>query len=108
MVGFSSPSLFPPRKREAVTQGGTRRIDNLKRRRRGGKTGKCRKVGVKRKWRVLAQPTYSPQGNGRELSRVEPLNQGIDHLMRRRTQGAYIVKGWEDKQDQGCIPDTFT
>ena len=46
MVGISSESLFSTRKWEAVTQGGTR---------------------------------------------------GIDHLMRRRSQGASIVKGWEDK-----------
>ena len=55
VVGFSSSSLLPARKPEAVTQGGTRRIDNLT-------------------W--------------------------------RRTQGAGIVKGWEDMQDRGRIPDT--
>ena len=33
---------------------------------------------------------------------------GIDHPMQRITQGASIVKGWEDKQDHGYIPDTFT
>ena len=33
--------------------------------RRRGKIGKQGKVGVKRKWWVLAQPPYSPQGNGR-------------------------------------------
>ena len=26
----------------------------------------------------------------------------------RSTQGAGIVKGWEDKHDRGCIPDAFT
>ena len=57
VVGFSSASLFPTRKWESVTQGGTR---------------------------------------------------GIDHLMRRRIRGAGIVKGWEDKWDRVCIPDTFT
>ena len=46
VVSFSSASLFPAKKWEAVTQGGTREID---------------------------------------------------HLMRRRTQGASIVKGLEDK-----------
>ena len=56
VLGFSLTSLFPTRKRKAVTQGGRK---------------------------------------------------GIDQLM-QRTQGAGIVKGWEDKQDQGCIPDTFT
>ena len=44
--------------------------------RRRGKTGKHRKVGGKRKWRVLAQPPYSPQGKGRQGPRVEPYNQG--------------------------------
>ena len=34
VVGFSSASLFPKRKREAVTQGGTRGIDHRTRRRR--------------------------------------------------------------------------
>ena len=47
VVGFSSSSLFPARKRNAVTQGVTR---------------------------------------------------GIDHQTQRRTQGAGIVKGWEDKR----------
>ena len=32
---------------------------------------------------------------------------GIGHPMWRKTQGAGIVKGWEDKQDCGHIPDTF-
>ena len=31
----------------------------------------------------------------------------IDHLMWRRTQGGGIIKGWEDKQGRGCIPDIF-
>ena len=34
--------------------------------------GKHRKVGVKRKCRVLAQPPYSPQGNGRQSPMAEP------------------------------------
>ena len=33
MVGFSSASLFPTRKWEAVTQGGIMEIDNLARKR---------------------------------------------------------------------------
>ena len=41
----------------------------------------------------------------------EAANQGgtrvIDHLTWRRTQGAGIVKGWEDKRERGRIPDTF-
>ena len=57
VVGFSSAFLFPGRKQEAVTQGGTR---------------------------------------------------GIDHPIRRRTQGDGIVKGREDKRDRGLIPDAFT
>ena len=60
VVWFSSASLFPARKREDVTQGGT----------------------------------------------MEP--RGIDNLTRRKTQGAGIVKGWEDKRDRGAIPDMFT
>ena len=32
-------------------------------------------VGVKRKFNVLAQAPYSLQGNGRQLTRVEPFNQ---------------------------------
>ena len=28
-------------------------------------------------------------------------------MMQRRTQGNGIIKGWEGKQDQGCIPDTY-
>ena len=32
----------------------------------------------------------------------------IDHSMRRITQKAGIITGWEAKQDQGYIPDTFT
>ena len=43
---------------------------------RRGKTGKHRKRRVKRKWGVLAQPPYSPQGNGRQVPRVEPFKQG--------------------------------
>ena len=34
-------------------------------------------------------------------------NIGIDHLM-WRTQGAIIVRSWEDKRDCGHISDTFT
>ena len=52
MVGFGSAFLFPARKWEPVTQGGTR---------------------------------------------------GIDHLMWRRTQGANIVKGWEDNEIAGAF-----
>ena len=40
--------------------------------RRRGKTGKYRKLGVKRKWWVSAQSPYSPQVTGRQLPRVEP------------------------------------
>ena len=36
MVGFSSASLFPSRKREAVTKGGTRGIDHPTRRKTKG------------------------------------------------------------------------
>ena len=33
---------------------------------------------------------------------------GIENQTRRKTQGAGIVKGWEEKRDHGRIPDTFT
>ena len=33
---------------------------------------------------------------------------GIDHLKQRKTQGASIVKGWEDKREHKHLPDTFT
>ena len=36
------------------------------------------------------------------------LNKRKEHLTRRRTQGAGIVKGWDDKRDRGRISDTFT
>ena len=35
-------------------------------------------------------------------------NRGIDHPTQRRTQGADIIKRWEDKRDRGRIPNTFT
>ena len=43
--------------------------------RRRGKSGKHTKVGVKRKWWVVALPPHSPQGNGRQVSQggtIEP------------------------------------
>ena len=60
---------------------------------------KHEKVRVKRKWWVIAQPPYSPP-------MVETT--GIDHPMRRITQGTGIIKGWEEKRDHGHIPDTLT
>ena len=33
---------------------------------------------------------------------------GIEHPTRRKTQGANIVKSWENKRDRGSISDTFT
>ena len=33
---------------------------------------------------------------------------GINYPTWRITQGADIVKGWEDKRDSGRISDTFT
>ena len=39
-------------------------------------TGKHGKVGAERKWWVLTQSRYSPQGNGRQSPWVEPWNQG--------------------------------
>ena len=44
--------------------------------RRRRKRRKHGKVRAKIKWWVLAQPHYSPQGNGRLLPRGEPKNQG--------------------------------
>ena len=73
--------------------------------RRRGKTGNHRKVGVKKKWWVLVQFPYSQQGNGRQSPRVETT--GIDYSTRRITQGAGIVKGWEEKRNLGRIPDAF-
>ena len=32
---------------------------------------------------------------------------GKGHPTQRRTQGAGIVRGWEDKRNRGRIPDTF-
>ena len=43
VVGFSSASLFPARKLETVTQGGTKGIDHLTRRRTQG-------VGIVKGW----------------------------------------------------------
>ena len=62
-------------------------------------------VGVKRKWWVLAQLPYYSKETG---AVTQGGTRGLDHLMWRRTQGADIVKGWEDKRDLRCIPDTFT
>ena len=56
MVNFSSVSLLPARKREAVNQGGTREIG---------------------------------------------------HPTRKRTRGAGIINGREDKRGSGLISDTF-
>ena len=43
VVGFSSVSLYPARKREAVTQGGTREIDHPMRR-------KTQRAGIAKGW----------------------------------------------------------
>ena len=58
--------------------------------RRRGKTGKHGKVGVKRKVWVLAHPPYSRKETGGS----HHVTRGIDHLTRRRTQEAGVVKGW--------------
>ena len=75
---------------------------------RRGKTRKHEKVEVKRKWWVLMQPPYSLQGNGRQLPRVEPFNQRNRPPDVEENLGSHNVKGWEDKQDDWCIPDSFT
>ena len=67
--------------------------------RRRGKTGKHRKVGVKRKWWVLAQPPIPHKETGGSYPGWNHLTRGIDHLTWRRTQGDGIVKGWEEKQE---------
>ena len=69
-----------------------------------GKTRKHEKVGVKRKWWVLVSlfPTKKREAVTQGGTR------GIEHPMRRRTQGAGIVKGWEDDRDGGRILNTFT
>ena len=65
--------------------------------------GKHGKIVVKRKWWVLAQPSYC----GEREAVTQGGTRGIDHLMWRRTQGASIVKGFEDRRDRWRIPDTF-
>ena len=65
-----------------------------------------REEGKKRKWWGLAQPHYSPKGNGKQSHRVETM--GIDHLMQRITKGADLFIVSEDKRDHGRIKDTFT
>ena len=46
---------------------------------------------------------------GRKLESVtHGGTKGIDHPMRRRTQGAGIVNGWKDKRDRERIPHTYT
>ena len=71
--------------------------------RKRGKIGKHGKIGVKRKWWILAQLPYYPQGNGRQV-----IQGGTMELRtRRKTQRAGKVKGCKDKRDPGRIPDTF-
>ena len=53
------------------------------------------KVEVKRKWWVLAQHSYSPPPSKREAF-VHGGNRG-DRPSDDDTQGAGIVKGWEEK-----------
>ena len=43
--------------------------------RRRGKAGKHGYIGLRKKWKVLAQSPYSLQGNRRKSPRVEPWNQ---------------------------------
>ena len=49
---------------------------------------------------------HTPQGNGSHLPRVN--TKGIENLPVRKTQGASIIKGWEDKLERRRIPDEFT
>ena len=61
---------------------------------------------MKRNWWVLSSASLvlarkreeDPQGGTR----------GRDDSTRRKTQGAGILEGWEDKLDGGKIPDTST
>ena len=39
---------------------------------------------------------------------TQNVTKGIDNPSRRKTQGAGIIKGWEDERDHKCIPDTLT
>ena len=67
--------------------------------RRRENRGKRGKAGVKRKWWVLAQSPYSPQGQGRRQSpRVEPWIQG--------DRQPDAEEKW--KREWGRIPDSFT
>ena len=71
--------------------------------RRRGKTGKYGKVGVRESdgfW--LSLPILLKERVTQGGTR------GIGHPTWRRTQGTGMLKGWDDKRDQGCIPDTFT
>ena len=71
-LALQTPSILLFKLSRGVTPaGGTQRYYIT-----GGLGEKTRKVGVKRKWRVLAQPPYFSRGNESQSPRVEPLNQG--------------------------------
>ena len=61
--------------------------------RRREKTGKHRKLRVKRKWWVLAQPPYYPQESRRQSPRVELWNQDDRPPDVEENPGAGIIKG---------------
>ena len=63
-----------------------------------GKIGNHVKVGVKRKWRVLAVTQGGTRGINNQMRRkIQVRTRGIDNLMWKKTQGLSIIKGWELK-----------
>ena len=69
---------------------------------------KKRKIRSEEKVLGLAQSSYPHKEMGDSHPGWNHKTRGMYHLMWRRTQGAGIIKGWEDKRDGGYIPDTFT
>ena len=54
-----------------------------------------RKVGVKRKWRVLALPPIPRKETPGSYPGWNHRTKGVDHLTWRRAQGADVGKGWD-------------
>ena len=72
---------------------------------RRGKKGK-QKSRSKEKVMGFISSSLFPTRKGEAVS--EGRTRGIDHPMWRKVQGSSIIKGWEDKRDDGRILDTFT